>query len=206
MSKSVTSTLSILQKNLDKKAKLKNIVDTISEEDIEKYNEGKVICWFSCGVMSAVATKLALDKYPNAEVYYIDTGSEHPDNVRFLKNIEEWIGKKIIVLKNKKYKDHFDVIERTGYINGPAGARCTVELKKSVRFKLEKELGNWTYQIFGFDNVKLDRAKRFRIEYPDAKAIFPLIEKDLSKANCIAILNEAGLRIPEMYHLGEIGK
>lgn len=60
-------------------------------------------------------------------------------------------------------------MENTRYINGIAGARCTTELKKNVRFELKKQLGNWLFQVFGFDAEERDRAKRFREQYPEAK-------------------------------------
>jgi 3'-phosphoadenosine 5'-phosphosulfate sulfotransferase (PAPS reductase)/FAD synthetase len=47
---------------------------------------GRVICRFSCGAASAVATKLAIEKYGKVEIYYNDTGSEHEDNPRFMKD------------------------------------------------------------------------------------------------------------------------
>jgi len=203
LSAELSPALSFVKKNIAHTNNKKNILDTITEKDIQKLSsEGFVISWFSCGATSAVATKLAIEKYPNTQIYYIDTGGEHPDNIRFLKDCEKWYNKKITVLKNKKYKDHFDVMEKTRYINGIAGARCTTELKKSVRFELEKKLSSWLFQVFGFDADEKDRAKRFREQYPEAKAIFPLIDKRLTKNNCIAILLKAGIELPEMYKLG----
>lgn len=43
-----------------------------------------IIAWFSCGVTSAVACKIALSLYNEVQLYYIETGSGHPDNARFL--------------------------------------------------------------------------------------------------------------------------
>ena len=48
-----------------------------------------MICHFSCGATSAIATAIALKEDPTAEVVYADTGSEHPDNMRFLKDCED---------------------------------------------------------------------------------------------------------------------
>ena len=52
-------------------------------------NESRVLSWFSCGDASAVASKLAVEKYGDrCEVVYCDTlAHEHPDNFRFLKDI-----------------------------------------------------------------------------------------------------------------------
>lgn len=47
-----------------------------------------VIAWFSCGVTSAVACKIALSLYEDVQLYYIETGSGHPDNARFLVDCE----------------------------------------------------------------------------------------------------------------------
>jgi hypothetical protein len=48
-----------------------------------------IIAWFSCGVTSAVACKIALSLYDDVQVYYIETGSGHPDNARFLADCEK---------------------------------------------------------------------------------------------------------------------
>ena len=47
-----------------------------------------IIAWFSCGVTSAVACKIALSLYDDVQIYYIETGSGHPDNTRFLSDCE----------------------------------------------------------------------------------------------------------------------
>jgi hypothetical protein len=90
------------------------------------------IAWFSCGVTSAVACKIALEQYgkDNVELYYMVIDSAHPDNERFIQDCERWLDKKVNRVRSEKYVDQFDVIEKTKYINGPSGARCTLELKK----------------------------------------------------------------------------
>lgn len=42
-----------------------------------------IIAWFSCGVTSAVACKIALNLYDDVQIYYIETGSGHPDNAGY---------------------------------------------------------------------------------------------------------------------------
>ena len=109
-----------------------------------------IIAWFSCGVTSAVACKIALSLYENVQLYYIETGSGHPDNTRFLADCEKWYNQPIHIIRSDKYSCVSDVL-RKGYINGAHGAACTLELKKKVRYKLEKELGSWDGQVWGFD-------------------------------------------------------
>ena len=164
--------------------------------------EKPVIAWFSCGITSAVATKLALSQYDNVRVIYIETGQEHPDSMRFLHDCERWFSHQIEVFRSQKYTSVFDVIEHTRYINGPAGARCTLELKKKVRYQIEDNLVQWKAQVFGFDASEQKRAKRFEEQNPKARAVFPLIEHGLTKEECMALIYRAGIEIPMMYRLG----
>jgi len=165
----------------------------------------KKIGWFSCGVTSAVACKLALDKYgkDNVELYYMVIDSAHKDNERFIDDCEKWYGKQIIRRRSPKYLDQFEVIKKTKYINGPSGARCTLELKKNVRYSIEKEI-DYDGQIFGFEFSKkeVNRAIRFSQQYPQAKPLYPLIDRQMTKKQCAELLMRNGIAIPEMYNLG----
>lgn len=68
--------------------------------------------------------------YDDVKIYYIDTGSHHPDNIRFKSECEKWFGQEIITLQSKEYKNVSDVIRKIKYVNGPGGAACTYWLKK----------------------------------------------------------------------------
>jgi len=164
-----------------------------------------IIGWFSCGVTSAVACKLAIDKYgvDQVELFYIQIDSAHSDNVRFINDCEKWYGKKINIVSSDKYTDQFDVIEKIKYINGVNGAPCTLHLKKNVRFKIEKYL-DFNGQIFGFEYEKkeINRAIRFSQQYSDSKPLFPLIDRKMSKSQCAELLLKNGIKLPKMYELG----
>ena len=157
------------------------------------------LTWFSCGDASAVASKLAIKKYEEIDVVYCDTGSEHSDNTRFLKDIEKWLGQEIITMKNEKYKDIWDVFEKERWLVGVKGARCTTELKKWVRHQIEAD---YDIQIFGYTIEERHRAERLLEQNPEIKAEFPLIDNQLSKQDCLALLAEADIEIPMMYKLG----
>lgn len=163
----------------------------------------RVVVWFSCGATSAGAARITLDKYKDkypVEIVYTDPGYEHPDNVRFLKDCERWYGQKITILKSEKYKDIYDVFEKTRYLAGVAGARCTTEMKKVVRRKFEKLESD--IQIFGFDVSETHRADRFRANNPEVNLETPLISEGITKADCIRMIREAGIEIPAMYKMG----
>lgn len=165
----------------------------------------KVIAWFSCGVTSAVACKLAIQKYgkSNVAVAYMVIDSAHEDNERFIRECEQWFGMPIERIRSPKFKDQFDVIEKTNYINGANGARCTLELKKKVRWDYEQKHPG-AIQIFGFEFAKreINRAIRFAQQYPDARPEFPLIENRITKKKCAGLLLRQGIALPTMYDLG----
>lgn len=164
----------------------------------------RIVGWFSCGITSAVACKLAVEEYgpENVYLFYIGIKSAHDDNDRFIRDCEKWIGVKIRTRSSPKYKDQYDVIEKEKYINGPAGARCTLELKMKVRQSIQREF-DITNQVFGFEfSLKeINRAIRFAEQYP-VNPIYPLIDKKLTKPQCADILLKNGIRLPHLYELG----
>jgi 3'-phosphoadenosine 5'-phosphosulfate sulfotransferase (PAPS reductase)/FAD synthetase len=163
----------------------------------------KGIGWFSGGVTSAVAIKKVLEAGHEVDIFYFETGAHHPDHARFLADCERWYGRKITTLRNQKYSSPIDVILKDKYLNGPSGARCTLKLKKELRFKLE-EIIDYDFQIFGFEFEKRQVARRDRFveQYPAAKPIFPLIEARMDKQDCFRVLLDAGIELPAMYRLG----
>ena len=156
------------------------------------------LVWFSCGSASFACLWL-LRNEPNLIVAYCDTGSEHPDNKRFMLDAELACKVSVLTLKSEKYADHFDVLRKTKYINGAGGARCTVELKKALRFKFQKE---GDVQTFGYTADEKHRADRLVTAYPEINARFPLIEKGWNKQDCINLLHRLEIDIPIMYRLG----
>ena len=159
----------------------------------------RTVIWFSCGAASAVSAYLTLKHTPDAVLAYCDTGGEHPDNMRFLQDVQRWLKKEVIILRNGKYKDHFDVIRKTRYVNGAKGARCTVELKKVLRFEFQRADD---IQVFGYTCDEQDRADRFLKSFPEVDAKFPLIEKNFTKEMCLGFIERQGIELPAMYKLG----
>lgn len=161
----------------------------------------RVISWFSCGAASAVATKLMIEKYPQTQVVRIVIDNEHQDNWRFADDCAEWFGRPILELRSAKHKDCWSVWEKERWLNGPGGAKCTVELKKKVRrdFQLHDDV-----QAFGFTFDEKERAKHliennlelFRLSK------YPLIARKITKEKCFSILYDAGIELPWAYRIG----
>jgi hypothetical protein len=94
-------------------------------ENVWGYALNRVLCWFSCGAASALAAKLAVQKYGDlCEVVYCDTlAYEHPDNRRFMLDVEGWLDKPVKILKSAEYTDIYDVFLKTRWLIGTKGAR-----------------------------------------------------------------------------------
>lgn len=166
----------------------------------------RIVCWFSCGAASAVATKMAIEFNAKSEnpkeivVASIFLEDEHPDSARFLKECERWFGKKIHVLQNEKYKASVDnVIATTRYMSGVGGARCTKELKKQVRLDWQR---HDDIHVFG---MTVDEQKRIDnlIDNENDLRVWPvLVENGVTKTECFEVVEGAGIKLPKMYELG----
>lgn len=161
----------------------------------------RVLSWFSCGAASAVAAKMAVEKYgARSEVVYCDTlAYEHPDNRRFLTDVERWLGAEIKILRSAEYADIFDVFRKTGWLVGPKGARCTTELKKNVRVEYSEPDD---VHVFGFTADERARAENFRTTNFDLRVDLLLVDQGIDKQACMRALEGAGIVLPEMYRLG----
>jgi len=165
---------------------------------------GRVVSWFSCGAASAVATRIALDMHDPTDgefiIGYCEVKEEHPDNMRFLKECEEWFNHPIQIMGNDEYnRSIYEVFRRTRYLVGPSGAACTRLLKKEVRRKFERD---GDLQVFGYTVDEEHRLERFLDNAPGSVVWVPLIDNGISKQDCLALIANAGIDIPVMYTQG----
>ena len=162
----------------------------------------RIVCWFSCGAASAVATKLAIAQYEflyDIVIARCIVKEEHPDNDRFAADCEKWLGRSITNLIAEEYDGSvYNVITKRKYISGVDGAPCTMLLKKKVRedFQQPNDI-----HVFGYCAEEQDRYDRF-IDANNIDCRAPLIDKSLSHPNCLAMLENAGITLPDMYKLG----
>jgi len=159
------------------------------------------VSWFSAGVSSAVATKLAIDRVD--KIFYIHIENQHPDTMRFVRDCERWFGKPVEVLQSP-YKSVENVCRCKRFINGPSGACCTRLLKKMVRQQYEYELPPFIHlnYVWGMDLLETQRCARLQETMPDFGHIFPLIENNLTKEAAHKLLFANGIKRPLMYDLG----
>lgn len=167
----------------------------------------KIICWWSGGVTSAVACKLAIDLYgrENCRVIFMDTVNEDEDTYRFINDCSVWYKKPIEVITyiGSKYDSIQSVWRQYKSLNSGQGAICSSSLKRDLRLAWEKEnIGQWLHQVFGFDISESKRARSMKLNHPQSNPIFPLMLHAMSKKECIEVIEAAGLSIPRAYYMG----
>jgi hypothetical protein len=165
-----------------------------------------IVCWWSGGVTSAVACKLAIDLYgiDRCVVVMIDTRNEDDDTERFRSDCERWYETEIRVISafsDLLYEKIQDVWTRFKGMNFANGAICSSELKRAVRVRFQKE-NPGSVQVFGFDIDEPKRAKAMAMNYPESRPVFTLLLYGMSKQDCIKMVQLAGIRVPNAYLLG----
>ena len=125
---------------------------------------------------------------------------EHPDNRRFLADCEAWFGRPVTVLRDAKHgASARTVFRRRRFLNSAKGAPCTKTLKREV-------LDAWALPddtlVLGFTADESDRFNRWIDANNEKRAVAPLIDAGLGKADVLALVERAGLVLPMMYRLG----
>jgi hypothetical protein len=164
-----------------------------------------IVVWFSCGAASAVAAKMTIEKYGsthNIRVVNNPIKEEDPDNQRFLKDVEKWLGLTIEYCLHPKYPQAScqEIWEKRKYMSGLLGAPCTMILKKEARQHWETH-NKYDYMVLGFTTDERHRHERFVLTERD-NVIPVLIDAGITKQQCYKIILDAGLVLPRMYSLG----
>jgi hypothetical protein len=168
--------------------------------------EGKTIAvWFSCGAASAVAAKKTIERYGKDNTIRVINNpvkEEDADNMRFLKDVEKWLGVDIEFAVNPKYPNcsAVEVWNKRQYMAGNGGAPCTLELKKEARYAWERN-NPVDYHVLGFTVDEWDRARNFT-RNEKANSLWVLGYEQLTKEDCFRIVKDAGLELPRIYGMG----
>ena len=175
------------------------------DKELTPYKKKTIAVWFSCGAASAIAvaeTKRLYGDTHNIIVVNNPVKEEHPDNLRFLKDVEKWLDVKIISASNSDYPTNsiVDVFAKRKYMSDKFGACCTMLLKKGARY--EFELNNKIdFHVLGFTLDEKDRHERF-VKYERGNLLPVLIDSEITKQDCFNKLIEAGIKLPFIYALG----
>lgn len=168
--------------------------------------EGLTIAvWFSSGAASAVAAKLTVDRYgEHHDVRLVNNPmlEEDADNLRFLRDVEEWLGIKVEFARHRDYPNAsaVEIWDRRGGMSFPHGAPCTVHGKKEARQQWE-EINKPDWHVLGFTADERRRHERFILT--ERTNVLPmLIDAGLTKEDCFAILRENRIELPRVYAMG----
>ncbi len=167
--------------------------------------KARLVCWYSHGAASLVAAKKAIenapDQYPDHHIVvaciHIENEYHEPERDKL---VESFLGLPITYLQDHKYGANVDtVIEKTRYMSGVKGARCTKELKKGVRLDWQRDND---VHVFGMTSEEEHRIDNLIDTEPELEIYAPLIDLGISKKDCFAVMRDAGLELPKMYLLG----
>lgn len=166
----------------------------------------RIVCHFSCGAASAVATKLAIEENNAAEnplpveIIYCHVKEEHEDNARFLRDCEAWFGQKVIVLQDQKYEGSVINVMRTRrFINSAKGAPCTLYLKKEPARAFARD---GDLNVYGYTAGEEWRVDNWIDANNDRLIWAPLVVRGLYKGTVLAMVKRAGIELPAMYGMG----
>jgi hypothetical protein len=138
----------------------------------------------------------------SAEVLIVNAyiKEEDEDNRRFLADCERWFERPITVLRDEKYGASVDEVwRRERYMKGPLGAPCSSLLKRRLldAFRLPGDM-----VIFGYTAEERDRFDDFSERNPTIRMAAPLIDRGLTKNDCLGIVERAGIVLPQAYRDG----
>lgn len=158
------------------------------------------VLWFSAGVSSAIVAYLCRDELD--EIIYQHIDDQHPDTLRFLHDVERLIGRKITV-QQSPLKNVETACRYGNSIRIPCRPpKCSELLKKRERQRWEYEHPGRHVYYWGLDVAEQHRAERFEHGMPQFEHRFPLVERELTKADAHAIARMRELRRPVMYDMG----
>jgi len=164
----------------------------------------RTVVQFSCGAASAIASKLILAETPAEQVLIVNAFvvQEHEDNRRFLSDCEKWFAHPVTVVRSEKYHGSaYEVWQKKRFMKNQFTAPCSEELKRKAIAPLLRPADSI---VIGYTADKRDAARAERLEryFPDTDYSFPLIERGLTHADCLAMVERAGIELPLMYRLG----
>jgi len=181
------------------------VIDLDRELNGRAEQKQTIAVWFSCGAASAVAAKKTVELYGKTHNILIvnnPVDEEHPDNLRFLADVVEWVGLPILSAVNSEIgtTSAVEVWAKRKYMSGIKGAPCTQLLKKEARYEFELE-NKIDFHVLGFTADEVKRHERFT-KFERANVLPVLIDAGLTKKDCFTILEQAGVELPAIYKMG----
>ncbi len=143
---------------------------------------------------SALAVYLH-DKVPNLEYVFCDTGVELDETYDYLARLEDFLGKKILKLREDKGFDFYLKMFR-GVLPDANARWCTRMLKLKP---YERFIGDQA--VVSYVGIRADEPHRkgYISGKPTVTTVFPFAEDGLVRADIYKMLEDSGLGVPEYY-------
>lgn len=130
---------------------------------------------------------------------FADTGDEHPETYEFIEGYAKPFvasyGGQFITVRNRKYRSLKDMALADRIVPARTHRWCTDKFKvRPIREYLTEGGHLPCRQMIGIDANEQHRAKLSG--QPEAENIFPLIEREIDRPGCNAIIQQAGLPVP----------
>ena len=161
---------------------------------------------------TAMLLRMVEEGYPIDIILYCDTGLEFPEMEDHIRKVEDYIGRKITVIKAEKdfmywASEHENLIKseksttlvkgeiKKGYGWSTAFSRwCTKELKTNVINKYLRDLKE-DYELIQYAGIAYDEPERER------DLTYPLIEWKMTEADCLEYCYARGFDWGGLYEL-----
>lgn len=144
------------------------------------------------------STALAIymrSRVPEMEYVFMDTGKELPETYDYLRKIEAFLGKKIVMLNSDRDFDHWLKVY-SGFLPSPRTRWCTRQLKI---IPFERYVGDDT--IYSYIGIRADEDREGYISSkPNILPVYPFKQDGITYAGVMRILEESGLGVPPYYH------
>lgn len=141
---------------------------------------------------TAMAIEMVRREMPFLAVF-ADTGEEHPETYAYVQRFTAWLQERgrTLVIVQSKHGAMYPYMFKRGWIPNTAFRTCTEEWKRRpIRRWLRQFHGAIVVQYIGIDVGERHRAKE------RAGFRYPLVEWDIDREGCIAIITTAGLPVP----------
>lgn len=164
-----------------------------------------IVVWVSFGAASAVAAYETIRRFGDrCDVRLVNNpvAEEDEDNRRFGHDLAAWLGRPIVEHHNPAFPDGraASVWDREKAMVFPHGAPCTRHLKRFARQDYERR-HRVDWHVLGFTAEERRRHERFVLT--ERSNVLPvLIDAGITKADCAAMLERAGVALPRVYAEG----
>lgn len=147
----------------------------------------------------ALMVLLIREGAPLDEVIFADTGGETPETYRAVESAEAFFAERGIPFRTvgtrMKGGDLYATAQRRRVIPSVKWRWCTRDFKVRPIYAYYRSLGVPVEQYVGIAYDEIHRMKDSKVSF--VTNLYPLVDRKITRAACVQIIEEAGLPVPE---------